>query len=178
MKGIHIATTRGMSLVEVMVAVLVLGIGVMGYAALQVRSVRMSEDTYSRSQAMAIAQDAVERVRSNLNALGDYYGASWGGAPTAPASSCIYTGSAPVACTPTQLAAEDVYQLKTIARSMLPTGSISVQSCAQLACVIVAWNETVAATSTGADTAECKQTDVDGTDRGNAGHCVIVQFIP
>lgn len=178
MKGITNAASRGMSLVEVMVAVLVLGIGVMGYAALQVRSVRMSEDTYSRSQAMAIAQDAVERIRANLNSLGDYYSANWGAAPTAPANACSYTGAAPAACTPAQLAAEDIFQLKTIARSMLPTGSISVQSCDQLTCVIVAWNETVAATSTGADTAECKQTDVDGRDRGNAGHCVIVQFIP
>lgn len=171
-----------MSLIEVLVALLVLGIGVMGYAALQLRSVKMSEDTYSRSQAMAIGQDAIERIRANLDGLPAYLDAGWGdeGNPV-PAPSCIFTANLPdaaAACTAEQMASQDIYEIRQSARSMLPNGSVAVVPCDQLACVIVAWNETIAATSTGADTDECKQRDIDDGDRGNAGSCVVIDFIP
>ena len=66
-KVIRAQSASGFSIIEVLVALLVLGVGVMGYAALQLKSVRLSEETYSRSQAMSVAQDFIERVRVNFN---------------------------------------------------------------------------------------------------------------
>jgi len=177
MKGITRVRHGGMTLIEVMVALLVLGVGVMGYAALQLHSVKMTDDTYARSQAMAIAQDAVERVRANINALSTYTAASnWGVGGGAPATTCTFTNATPSKCEPAQLAAVDIYQLETAAKTMLPTGTLKIVPCQQLTCVIVAWNETVAALSTGANTAECSQQDIDDGARGNAASCVIVEF--
>lgn len=180
MKGILNTRQTGMSLVEVMVALLVLGVGVMGYAALQLRSVKLSEDTYARSQAMSIAQDAIERIRANRNAFESYKSANWQSDPADPGVTCSFTNQAPTVdsrCTEDQLALVDIFQLKTIASTMLPSGELAVVPCEQLSCVVVAWNETVAAISTGSATLECRQADVDDNDRGDAAHCVIVDII-
>lgn len=170
MKGI-LRRQHGMSLVEVMVALLVLGIGVMGYAALQLNAVRMTEDTYSRSQAMSIAQDAIERIRANAPALDHYTDASWQADPVDPANNCTFTNQNPTAasgCSAAQLAAVDIYELQNTARSTLPTGSIAVEACEQLACVTVAWNSTAAS--------NCDESAVEDNDRGDAAHCVTVNF--
>ena len=173
MNGCRKTHQRGMSLVEVMVALLVLGIGVMGYAALQLRSVKMSEDTYSRSQAMAIAQDAIERVRANIDGLPTYLATNWGAELAAPATRCTYTDDIPAApCNATQMVANDVYELRTTVNSMLPTGAIAVAPCNQLTCVTVAWNETTVA--------NCDQDDIndDNNDLDNTASCVRLEFIP
>ncbi|MCG8535650.1 MAG: type IV pilus modification protein PilV, partial [Pseudomonadales bacterium] len=65
---------RGVSLIEVLVAMLILGVGVMGYAAVQLNAVKVTEHSNSRSQAMAIAQDAIERLRANVTNVDDYLG--------------------------------------------------------------------------------------------------------
>ena len=184
MKGIGGFSLRGMTLIEVLVALLVLGIGVMGYAALQLRSVKMTEGTYDRSQAMAIAQDAMERIRANNtnDALLFYRGNAWTtGTNTAPDQSCTITSAVPTSddkCTSVQVATEDIYQSRQMVETMLPNGSISVQSCDKLTCVYVAWNQATAAPYDAAAKTGCKQDDIQDGDRGAAADCVILEFIP
>ena len=60
----------GASLIEVMVAFLILSIGLLGLAMLQGKSLRMNTDAYLRSQATLIAHELMESMRSNPN--GDY----------------------------------------------------------------------------------------------------------
>lgn len=171
MKGIHSERARGVTLVEVMVALLVLGIGVMGYAALQLRSVKMAEDTYSRSQAMSIAQDTIERIRANVDALPTYLATDWDASLSAPATPCVFTASIPAAgCSPADMAANDVFEVRSAAAAMLISGNVSVASCSPLTCVTVAWSDTTAAA--------CDQAHVEAGDRGSNAHCVVVEFIP
>ena len=171
MKGFSFTRQPGMTLVEVMVALLVLGIGAMGYAALQLRSVRMAEDTYARSQAMAIAQDVVERIRANVDALPLYLSADWDAALAQPAVSCVFTASVPdTGCTSQSMAANDIYEVRQTAQAMLSTGAVAVAPCNQLACVTVAWNETLPAS--------CDPAEVESSDRGSNAHCVVVEFMP
>lgn len=54
---------RGFSLVEVLVAVVVLGVGLLGLAALQANSLRFNHDSNIRSQATILAYDMMERMR-------------------------------------------------------------------------------------------------------------------
>lgn len=55
----------GVSMVEVLIAVLVLAVGALGFAGVQVVAMQKSEDANYRSAAMLIAQDAVERIQAN-----------------------------------------------------------------------------------------------------------------
>ncbi|MCG6975071.1 MAG: type IV pilus modification protein PilV [Acidiferrobacterales bacterium] len=55
----------GASLIEVMVAFLILSIGLLGLAMLQGKSLRLNTDAYLRSQATLIAHELMENMRAN-----------------------------------------------------------------------------------------------------------------
>ncbi|WP_309268007.1 type IV pilus modification protein PilV [Azonexus sp.] len=55
----------GMSLVEVMVAVFILGAGLLGLAALQGRSLAYAQSSFQRSIAADLAADLADRIRAN-----------------------------------------------------------------------------------------------------------------
>jgi len=57
--------SRGFSLVEVLVAVVLLSIGLLGLAKLQFWGVRHTGSAYFRTQATQIANEMVERMRAN-----------------------------------------------------------------------------------------------------------------
>lgn len=54
----------GFSMIEVLIAVLILAVGLLGVAALQMTSVRSGAEGYLRSQATAIAEDFASRIRA------------------------------------------------------------------------------------------------------------------
>ena len=56
---------RGVGLVEVMVALVVLSIGLLGVANLQLSGLRMTQEAYFHSQAAVLAQDIIDRMRAN-----------------------------------------------------------------------------------------------------------------
>lgn len=56
---------KGVGLVEVIVALLLLSISVLGFAMLQMRSMDASVDASKRIQAMNLARDLTERMRAN-----------------------------------------------------------------------------------------------------------------
>lgn len=62
---------RGLTLVEILVALLVLSIGLLGLAALQTTSLRFNTSAYYRTQATALAYDLSDRMRANRQAALD-----------------------------------------------------------------------------------------------------------
>lgn len=60
---------QGVGMIEVLVALLLLAIGVIGFAALQLRAVDATNEALSRVQAMNLARDLAERIRINPYAL-------------------------------------------------------------------------------------------------------------
>jgi type IV pilus assembly protein PilV len=56
---------RGFTLVEILVAVFVLAIGLLGLAGLQATSLRFNSSAYLRSQATNLANDMADRMRAN-----------------------------------------------------------------------------------------------------------------
>ena len=63
--------SRGISLVEVLVALLVLSIGLLGIAGLQAQSLRHSLDALHRSQATVLGNTLLDRLRANREAARD-----------------------------------------------------------------------------------------------------------
>lgn len=65
---------QGATLIEVLIAVVVLSIGLLGLAGLQVTSVQSNHSAYQRSQASLLASDLADRMRANRDAaLGNAY---------------------------------------------------------------------------------------------------------
>lgn len=58
---------QGFSLVEVMVSVLILSVGVLGMAALQLNALRYNQTAAVRTQATFLAYDITDRMRANLS---------------------------------------------------------------------------------------------------------------
>ncbi|KTC20258.1 pilus assembly protein PilV [Pseudomonas marginalis ICMP 9505] len=69
----------GMTLIEVLVAVLILAVGLLGAALIQLNALKFTDSSRMISQASFIAYDMLDRVRANAGA--DY---SWGRTEHAP----------------------------------------------------------------------------------------------
>lgn len=65
---------RGLTLVEILIALLILSIGLLGLAGLQTLSLKFNTSAYYRTQATALAYDFADRMRANRQAaLSDLY---------------------------------------------------------------------------------------------------------
>ena len=67
-----IGNQSGVGLIEIMVAVLVLGIGILGIASTQIISLQMNTQSQNRSQAVLLAEDMLDRIRANPDNPGAY----------------------------------------------------------------------------------------------------------
>lgn len=68
------AAIRGVGLIEVLIAVLIMGIGMLGIAALQATSLRNSQSSLERSNAVIQSYAILDAMRANLQGVagGEY----------------------------------------------------------------------------------------------------------
>lgn len=170
----------GVSLIEVMVAMMVTMVGLLGFAGLQSRAMVAAEDTYVRTEAMAIAQEFLERKR--INGSTELF---LGSATTDPAIATYTTANnwtgtfsvpncqgALVTCTPVQMALYDIARMREMLASnaYLPQGQMRVLQSGTngMVRVFVAWG--------GEDLQAC--IDNDGLAAGLARrNCVLLEGI-
>ena len=96
---------RGFSLIEIMVAVFVLAVGVLGVGALQVTSKRANFEAVQRATAVAMAQDVIERMRANPTQLAEY---TFHGVELPSSTSTVEAQDCSAACTPERLVHYDL----------------------------------------------------------------------
>ena len=113
----------GFTLVEVLVALVVMSIGMLGIAALYLEGLRASRDALLRSQAVALAADMADRIRANryIPVGASRYDPAL--VTAAQVAACETTGST---CTPSEMYANDLYRWQQAAQSTLPAGNASV----------------------------------------------------
>jgi len=128
---------QGFTLVEVLVALLVLAIGLLGLAALQTTGMRFNQESSLRSQAIMIAYDIVDRMRANSigKTAGDYDTVSATATFTAP--SCIGA----VNCTPDQIATFDLASWKARIAAALPAGTGAISTSGTRRTITITWKE-------------------------------------
>jgi len=85
MNGQYRLNQGGFTMIEILVALVVLSIGLLGVAGLQITGLQGGNSSYLRSQANLYAQDIIERMRANRNAAvaQDYDITMTAGIPTA-----------------------------------------------------------------------------------------------
>ena len=137
-----INTHKGVGLVEVLVALVLLSIAVLGFVALQVRAVAASNEASMNVQATNIAQDLAERMRMNRSGLAEYQDVA------TPPTTC-----ASAFCTPDQMAQYDYAQVKNRATNLGMDMDVldcqGVSTTFKRKCVYVAWDDTTATNGTG-----------------------------
>lgn len=111
-------SVRGMTLLEVLVALIVLSIGLIGLAGLQSTSLRMNNSATHRSQATALAYEMADRVRANAAAAA---APAWGYDDPTPTfqSSC---GTTAGCSSETAMAQHDMFLWNQRIGLLLPLG--------------------------------------------------------
>lgn len=135
--------SQGFTFIEVLIAVVILSIGLLGLAGLQATSQRANHSAYLRSQATLFAYDMADRMRANRTAMltGAYNNLS--GIPTNPG--CITTG-----CSAADVALYDTYVWNTALAQQLPSGKGKVVGAGGIFTVTLMWDDTRSgATGTG-----------------------------
>lgn len=114
-----IGKQSGFTLLEVMVAIVVLSLGLLGLAGLQAASLRNNQTAYYRGIATQQAYDMADRLRANLAGVraGNYNALT--GTPSNP--SCFTTG-----CSAANMAATDYFQWNAVNVALLPNGTGTV----------------------------------------------------
>lgn len=123
----------GFTLLEVLVAMLVLAIGLLGLAGLMTSSMRNNLSASHRTQATWMAYDIIDRMRTNrAGAVTGGYVAPMGTAATC--STAVPTGTIPV---------QDIAAWKNQLACSLPAGngSISVNTSTRVATILIQWND-------------------------------------
>ena len=152
----------GGTLIEVLIATLVLSVGLLGMAGLQTTAVRQSHGSYMRTQAAILASDMADRMRANTQGLadGDYNIDSTVNTYSS-IPSCV---SDATACPTSDTASYDAYAWTNPASavsvaSLLPSGKGKVSRAADgVVTVTVFWDEA----RTGASGTDCSgDTSVD-----------------
>ena len=106
---------RGATMMEVLVSVFVLSVGVLGVAGLQVTAKRSNYEATQRATAASLAQDIIERMRSNPEELATY---TTGGAGRTIDGATMPVVTCSADCAPTNLAQYDLYELEQAANGI------------------------------------------------------------
>ncbi|MBT3013276.1 MAG: type IV pilus modification protein PilV [Candidatus Thiodiazotropha sp. (ex Lucina aurantia)] len=138
----HILKRRyagGMTLVEVLIAAIVIAIGLLGIASLQISALQGASDAQFRSRATDITASLADRIRSNLTAIAAYAAPN-----TIPTDSCILAPDAPLgtiqrcamspdgdvgvvsACTDADMAAYDLWELNCALQGSIPGAELEI----------------------------------------------------
>jgi type IV pilus assembly protein PilV len=116
------AVTAGFTLVEVLVALLVLAIGVLGSAALLSASLRNGRSALLRTHAVNLVEDLAARIRANASAGAAYDSSGYPGLPVRRACSAAGAGAGRN-CTPAELAEDDLASWMAAVSSTLPAAT-------------------------------------------------------
>jgi type IV pilus assembly protein PilV len=120
----------GFTLLEVLVAIVVLSLGLLGLAGLQAASLRNNQTAYYRGIATQQAYDMADRMRANLAGVRAPNNSYNNLAAVIPANpGCFTTG-----CTAANMAVTDHFQWNTVNAALLPNGVGSVACAAGAVC--------------------------------------------
>ena len=107
---------RGFSLVEVLIALVILSVGMLGIAGLYVHSMRAGRTSMLRHNAVTLAGDIADRIRANPRAAVAYTGVGAN-------NNCV---AANIDCNEGQMAAHDILSWDQQAAETMPNGDVVV----------------------------------------------------
>ena len=120
-------TQRGTTLIEVLVALVVLSVGLLGIAALQMTSLRNNRGAHLRSQAQVLAYDIADRMRANRDvALANAYVITMTGTPAG-----------------TGLVLTDLQEWKNTLAAVLPGGNGEIVRVGEMFRITIQWTDTL-----------------------------------
>ena len=181
-------TQAGVGLIEVMVALLLLAVAVLGFSAMQMSAIKATDESLMRTRSLAIMRGGAETMRTNPSGIAAFKAAINGSSDSVTVdskeitkSSCITSANtAPTAaaiCTINQLATRDGLLLKSYASAndinigMVPNGCPGTSGNQELQCFVASWGDTTVELSDSESTA-CA--NANGSYK-NGAECFIME---
>ncbi|MDD2800392.1 MAG: type IV pilus modification protein PilV [Methylobacter sp.] len=122
----------GFTLIEVLIAMLVLAVGLLGLAGLQATSLKNNQSAYNRSQATQLAYDLADRMRANVAGKTTYTT----GTATATAA-CLTTAG----CSKEAMAENDLKEWNDAITATLPGGTGTIAPNAGVFTITITWDD-------------------------------------
>lgn len=148
MNPITLKNQKGIGLIEVLVALLILAVAILGFSAMQMNAIRTTDESVMRSRAVTVMRGGAEIMRSNPDTIDFFKKRLNDLQKSSPTSETTPTDCNKNACSPQQLAESDAatlhnYAVRNEVQMSLDdcpgtTGSEARQ------CMIVSWGKTVA----------------------------------
>ena len=107
---------QGFSLIEVLIALIIMSVGMLGIAGLYVQSLQAGRTSMFRHQAVTMAGDVADRIRANPTAGIAYAGLGAN-------NNCVAAG---IDCDVVGMAANDIWLWDTQSVNSLPNGDVLV----------------------------------------------------
>jgi type IV pilus assembly protein PilV len=184
-------------MIEVLIAVLILAIGLLGVAALQMASMGSGQESYFRTQATALAEDYAARIKAGraniVKQRADDGSLIWDaedGGPLVATQTYLdqfvgatitedgATDCMAQACSNEDMAASDRWEVSDQASRLLPDGSLHVVRNGLRLSIAVAWTATEARADTGEQAPRVNPACGDFAGIAANKDCVVVEAIP
>lgn len=158
---------HGVGLVEVLVAVLLLSIAILGFSALQLRAVSATDESLIRTQTLSVIRGLAENMRANSQQIDTYQSTI----NNASATAVVCTDGK---CTAKQIAINEAKatldQLKSAGIAVKMLACPGAANFSEIKCVVAAWGDTLAILDND-NTLACANTD--GIYKSGS-NCIIV----
>lgn len=180
-RGTPFGSQRGVTMIEVLVAVVILAFGVLGIVGLETAALRYQKAAWSRANTAALTMDIAERIRANLAgarqaayrlAAGHQHMQSTAALKFAPDS----------ALTPDQVAERDIAEWAAEVAHKLPQGTAHLSGGIESGYVAtLMWKDKEFTQAS----AVCKDPGIEGAERhccpfdaGSGIRCLRTAFLP
>ncbi|MGZ8094986.1 MAG: type IV pilus modification protein PilV [Methylosarcina sp.] len=132
----------GFTLIEILIAMVILSIGLLGLAGMQATVLKNNQSAYNRSLATQLTYDIADRIRANLDDGNKLDASTYTTIDSGDAraqSDCI---SISATCTTVDMAENDLYEWN-LALSALPSaeGSVTVVASTRTFTVTINWDD-------------------------------------
>lgn len=130
---------QGLTLIEVLIAMLILAVGLLGMASLQVRAVSDTSNSSLRSIAIFYANDMADRIRANpAGEKNNLYNNATGGSKK---ENCLKV----IGCDSSDMATHDKWEWGDNVEKALPAGVGKISKNGDMYTVTVEWSSRVQA---------------------------------
>ncbi|NND91535.1 MAG: type IV pilus modification protein PilV [Granulosicoccus sp.] len=103
-RSCHRQTQGGVGLIEILIAVIIMSMGFLAAARMQVEGMRFSQSAYHQSQAYFLANDMIDRMRSNIPGVEQGHYSAETTSATASSPGCDV-----IQCNPLGIARQDLF---------------------------------------------------------------------
>lgn len=128
----------GLSMVEVLVTLLIVSVGLLGLAGMQLKALQYNHQAHLRTQATILASDMLDRMRANLpGTIDDKYSFIDTRTETRTAKNCATESCA----VPEEMAIYDIRQWMSNIDNELPSGIGTILYINGMATIQLMWDE-------------------------------------